>query len=330
MEKDLLGFVVGALDADEHRQVQQHLAADAEAHEELAALQRAVEPLALDRIPIEPPGGLAERTLAFVEEHSLEQLPHSPTDGAARSLAFPTVYFGRLDVLAAACLLIIAAGLVVPLVYQGLHNKGMLECQDTFRQLYAGLDAYDQTWHAAPRPGERGGIRYPTVNQVADPPKNVAGLVVPRLVKDGFLPKDFRIRCPGGQGSGLPIDFDEAMQMTMEEFRRRAAEFTPNYGYTLGYRSGPVLHGPHYSPAQPASSFVAVMADAGPFHGAAENSPNHGGHGQNVFFSDGSVKFLNTRFAGYDGDDIYSNKLKKVAAGADAYDTVIGPSPAQP
>jgi prepilin-type processing-associated H-X9-DG protein len=58
------------------------------------------------------------------------------------------------------------------------------------------------------------------------------------------------------------------------------------------------------------------------------NSINHGGAGQNVLFADGHVQFLPQRTFGE--DDIFLNRDRKVAAGLDATDIVLGYSAARP
>ena len=78
------------------------------------------------------------------------------------------------------------------------------------------------------------------------------------------------------------------------------------------------------NPEDPASGRYILLADVNPiFENLPENysqgflrelnkrlmqanSVNHGGRGQNVLLSDGSVEFLRTRIWGPDGDDIYT------------------------
>ena len=77
--------------------------------------------------------------------------------------------------------------------------------------------------------------------------------------------------------------------------------------------------------------YLPLMADCPPHDPGAGNSANHGGKGQNVLYMDGSVKFCTAPTAGVDRDNIYLNRVtKKVGAGADWDDDVLGSSAATP
>jgi len=64
MDPDLLGYLLNALAPEEQRQVEAYLASDPEARQRLRLLRQALAPLETDRDAIEPPPGLAARTLA--------------------------------------------------------------------------------------------------------------------------------------------------------------------------------------------------------------------------------------------------------------------------
>ncbi len=66
MREHLLGYLMGALDASQQKQVEQALENDPQLRRELALLSEALEPLRADRGLHEPPQGLADRTLDVV------------------------------------------------------------------------------------------------------------------------------------------------------------------------------------------------------------------------------------------------------------------------
>ena len=69
MRNELVGYLLNALDDDETRAVEAALAAAPQndpLRRELDVLRRAIEPLGRDRLPCDPPPGLAARTLRFV------------------------------------------------------------------------------------------------------------------------------------------------------------------------------------------------------------------------------------------------------------------------
>jgi prepilin-type processing-associated H-X9-DG protein len=98
-----------------------------------------------------------------------------------------------------------------------------------------------------------------------------------------------------------------------------------DYAYNLGYRHASGQPGPL---AERASAMSAVLSDA-PRHEGTRilegNSPNHGGIGQNVLFSDGHVGWRTTRRLGPQDGDLFLNNDHKAAPGADAADAVLAP-----
>jgi prepilin-type processing-associated H-X9-DG protein len=157
-------------------------------------------------------------------------------------------------------------------------------------------------------------------------------MVVPILLDEGALQReDVNVRCPGnGAPAGCPWTVDALKALSDEEFEQAAPRLFCCYAYSLGYQKNGTIHGL----SRRALSFpVPIMADRPPFReGSAENhpenSPNHGGGGQNVLFTDGHVSFLKGR--AFNGDDIFLNQNNRVAAGLNPNDTVLGISEARP
>ena len=117
------------------------------------------------------------------------------------------------------------------------------------------------------------------------------------------------------------------------EFKNAVQNLAGCYAYTLGYAdpSG-ALHGLRIDPDQP-NAFTPIVADRPPAdveNGNFANSPNHAGYGQNVLYIDGHAAFWKTRNAGVDGDDIFLNFDRKVAAGKSRFDSVLGASLCRP
>src|SRR5437899_9172807 len=75
MDDNLVGYLLGALDGDTHRAVDDYLRSDPDACRKLDRLRRALEPLEADRDDVAPPPGLAVRTLARVAELRLPPAP---------------------------------------------------------------------------------------------------------------------------------------------------------------------------------------------------------------------------------------------------------------
>jgi len=69
MREQLLGYVLGALDEDEHAQVEEALRRDPQLQREVELLHDSLDPLRAGEGAYEPPVGLAARTCQTVETH---------------------------------------------------------------------------------------------------------------------------------------------------------------------------------------------------------------------------------------------------------------------
>jgi anti-sigma-K factor RskA len=68
MQVELIGYLMGALEVEELRQVEQLLLAEAEARQQLEILRRSFAPLEADREQADAPRGLAIRTCQRIHE----------------------------------------------------------------------------------------------------------------------------------------------------------------------------------------------------------------------------------------------------------------------
>jgi prepilin-type processing-associated H-X9-DG protein len=322
MEPLLTGYLLHALTEREQSEAEAYLAQHPEAHETLAQLKAALEPLALDKDAPTPPPNLIERTLARVAEHiCTEKATPSelPTAPVVRSHSIAArAWWRRMDVLVAACLLVtvLGVGLITLGRLRGPTSAGMMaECKNNLRQFSNALQTY-RDLHG----------RFPDVSKEA--PRNVAGMVVPILSDAGMLPTGASIRCPG---LGSPLtnqsNLGALRAMSEDEFKQLSPSLSMCYAYSLGYRDAVGgIHAPADVPND-GKSQTPLMADRPPAEGVLTNSINHAGSGQNVLFADGSVQFLPIRTRA--DDDIFLNRDKRVAAGIDALDAVLGYSGAR-
>lgn len=313
MDVDLIGYVVGAVDESERRAIAERLAADAELRRRADRLEQALRPLASDAESPAPPPGLAARTMAYIESCA----PRPTVRRVRRIEGVGAFLRRRLDLAVAASIAVCVIGLLFPLIYRIKTTHDRLICQADMQEIFRGLDAY-RSQHG----------RFPSVADVAPAPRNVAGMVIPKLIADGYLGSDFQIRCPSSEVS-LPVSYEQALAMNLPDFYRNASRLTPCFGYSLGYRDGNgQLHPPGVENGEVSASLVALLADCGPRD--AGNSLNHGGTGQNVLFVDGSCRFVTSRRAGLWGDDMYLNDRQLVGAGTCPEDIVIADGLARP
>jgi len=323
MQDNFVGYLLNSLDPDAQREVEEYLRTHPEALRQVDLLRQALEPLEADVDTIEPPPGLAVRTLACVAEYCCRDLPRAPARPRPGPEAPTLRWWRRADVLVAAGLLLCVT-LLIPPVVGYLRGQHQLEsCKNNLAQFGFALARYSDHHQGA----------FPDVAD-AKLPRNVAGMVVPILISEGQLPPDaVSVRCPGnGPPRRCPWDLEKLRQLSDKEFDELAPYLSCCYAYTLGFFDpvdGKVRGFTRFTRGQ---FPVPIMADQPPFRArnrvSPDNSPNHGGLGQNVLFTDGHVEYFTSRAFG--GDDIYLNRHKEIAAGEDSEDIVLGPSEARP
>jgi hypothetical protein len=331
MDKNLVGYLLNALDAETQREVEDHLRDSAPAQQRLEQLRRALEPLAADNEPPEPPPGLWLRTLAFVAEDRCRRLPPAPQPVTVLAGGPPSrSWWRRSDVLIAASLLLLAALISIPWIGQLRHRHQIEACKDNLRRFHTALVSYSDLHQ-----GE-----FPRVEE--QPPRNVAGIFVPVLNDHHLLPAELSVACPG-VGKHEPTarsvkDLEDLHRTRAEEYNRAAQSLSGCYAYSLGYvntdgNGRKQLCGLR----RDSGDYLPIMADRPPFApgavvGVPGNSPNHGGEGQNVLHIDGHVRYLTDRVlpGATPNDDIYLNHRNRIAAGEGPDDTVLGSSWANP
>lgn len=312
MEENLVGYLCNALDEDTQQAVEDFLQKNPEAQRRLEVLRKALEPLAGDQEPPEPPPGLVVRTLARVAEHSCSKLPPAPA--IAGKVAPQRRRWWRADALVAAALLIAILGVVLSGLYTARDYQARTACAKNLNEFHQALVNYSLNHDK----------RFPSVAD-QDHPYNVAGIVVPVLAAGaGQMPS---IRCPAnGSARGPTMTMEQLRDLDPEDFARQAPHLSGCYAYTLGYQDET---GRYHGLSQDSDGNLPLMGDR-PADGRHEgNSPNHGGRGQNILHVNGKVDFYRHR-ATAAGDDVYLNHRRRVAAGVDDRDAVLGSSGDRP
>jgi hypothetical protein len=324
VDENLIGYLLDALEPAERRKVERYLRANPEAAERLAVLQEALEPLAADSEPIEPPLGLWVRTLGRIADYRNQSLPQAPQIPAGRSGGPGGSWWRRADVAVAASILLCASLLLTPGLGQLRYRANIAACQNNLREVHTALAAYS----------DRHQGKFPDIASAAPEPRNVAVLFIPMLREDGLLPETTKVSCPavGGQPTTV-LSLRQINQLALDDFNRSVAGMAGCYAYSLGYSDENGIHGIRLIPEMPNISFLPIMADRPPDDidgGSVVNSPNHGGRGQNVLYVDGRCAFWANRTVGVAGDDIYLNYEMKVKAGKSIWDSVLATGECRP
>jgi hypothetical protein len=307
MREQLVGYLLGALDADEHQAVDERLKHDPELAAELERLRKCLEPLDACEDDCEMPcAGLAAKTFSYVMARV------GPRPGQFGS----SNQWRAQDIFVAGMVVVVAAMLVFPAISSSRYQAQIRGCQANLLHIGHGLLQYSAV-HNQFFP------EVPTSGNLA-----AAGVYAPRLLEAGLI-EQRHVRCPASTASvGLNIpSIDELQRAQGARLRQLQREMGGSYGYSLGY----VADGTYHRLRNLGRSTFALMSDApSGGHRGTLGSSHHGVSVQNVLFEDGRVQLLNTRQVSDVGDDIFQNHRGHVAAGVDSHDSVIVSSETAP
>lgn len=320
MKDDLIGYLLDALEPSEQDRIERRIDEEPRAREELERLRAAIVPLAWDDA-IEPPAGLAARTLSAIETvaGATAAAPGAGLPPPVRDVASGPNRFRAIDVITAGGVIAAALVLILPAISNLRVDQDRIVCAERLRSLGVALAMYADV--------ERG--RLPFVSPAG--PMNNAGIFSVMLKARDLLPTARSLVCPSANNLVVSVPSVEqylggqSNPHVNDRYRRLMAG---SYSYPVGYqedgRHEGVLRGDGYLP---------VLADRPARPGEATallkgNSPNHGGRGQNVLYADGRVRWLPTPMAGK--DNIFLNDACMVGAGNGPGDAVLGVSEATP
>lgn len=348
MRNDLVGFLLGALEPDEARRVEESLADPQRGgalRGDLARLQRALEPLAADRMPFVAPAGLAARTLrgiasardaaeraaAPVGHAAREAAAHRPQAGAPHRHRPPRAASGWSDdrpvpversmnwidkaILAATALA--ACVLLFPAVGALVSRSRATQTERRLARVGEALQGYAASHRHYPSPPDGG-------------PMSRGGLYAPLLVSEHrIVADDGTLLVPGSplsRSGTFRIPTIQALEdaRDTDAFEEMVRSMGGDFGYTLGHRDAagrlqPIvgLHRRHHP----------LMADAPDASG--ERSDNHADGLHHVLWEDGHVDRLDESRIHVE-DHLFRNHDGMPAAGKDPEDAVIGDSHHQP
>lgn len=311
MRDYLIGYLLEALEPDEHEMVAAQLSRDPQLKRELELISRSLQPLGVDREHFDPPRGLAERTCEFVVMQSQATL-------APPAAAFLPGRWTVTDLVVAAGLFFAATMLFFPALNQSRFAARLTGCQSNLRQIGLALTNYSQQ-HRGFFPN------VPLEGSLA-----AAGVYATRLLDQGFLQEPNVLVCPAStlaNSAAVRIPtLGEVQGARGANLARLQQLMGGSYGYNIGYVSG---DGRYQSTQNLGRAKFAIMADT-PNATAPYQSLNHEGSGQNVLFEDLHVQYLTSCKAHGCSDDIYVNDDGQVAPGLHMHDAVIGPSAVKP
>ena len=322
MRENLIGYLLDSL--DEHERVEIDVALKKQnpsraTEKELTHLQRALEPLRIDRDPIEAPTGLAERTIAATRQLAGEQSSLPSASDAVIPATHQRAWIDRLILAAAA---VAAVVLIVPLLRESIEDSRAIRAERNLQQVGRALHGYADTERMFPTPPGEG-------------PLSRAGLYAPTLVSaHRLMPDDGLLVYPGSaldQAGNFRIPDRETVQKAIggEGFERLIERMGGDYGYTLGHRDEAGILQPIRDQRRTHHPLMADAPDA-----SGERSSNHPEGIHHILYEDGRVEKID--IAGdnlgrlHRDDHLYRNHDGEIAAGKDEEDAVIGDSHHQP
>lgn len=350
--EDLLGYLLGALEADEHRRVDRAVAECPEVQFELARLRERVTPLArLEEVESltgasgsDFPAGLARRACEFVarESRHVDQVSNGGENGsespkgtlskdASSKVGLRPAVMSSVsgefadrrswqlqDFIVVSAVVMLAAGILSPAILASRNQMRLAACQDNLRRVGMALfnyaEAHDNRFVPIARTG----------------PLNVAGAYAPVLKAGGFIDEDRVFYCGSAVQNGLykvqETPSLAALDKAFRENNQQLAELQSLMGGSYGYSLGHYEQDQYVGPMNLGRSFRVMMADAPSPALANRNSANHDGQGLNILFEDGSVRHSASASIGVGKESIFLNRNGLVAAGADVHDSVIGAS----
>ena len=348
-QEDLLGYVLGALDAQEQRDLQQTIDQNPEIEEELLRIKTSLLPLdALETAG--PRVGLARRTCESVASwqkgkssgdsvlptdltslgpsiQALVSAEADPSDSLTSPVAESNVAKIRpaisqrvfhprswsiADVLVGTALVMICAGLLFPVINQTRNHSRVMACQNNLRQVGVAMMNYSSI-------NEGSFVAIPSSGNLA-----ASGCYAPILKDAGLVEDDSVFSCAGVTTNDTPVRIASCDQIlaakSEQEINYYRHTMGGHYGYTMGYCE----NDKYVAPRSMGRTDVVLLADKPSSDLQGRRSANHNGSGQNCLFEDGRVEFVKGHT--FAGDALFENDYGIVAPGSHAWDNVIAPS----
>ena len=150
MNEDIIGFVTGALDAQEHQRIEDLMRSDTDLQSQVDLIRRSLRPLESYR-HCEPPSDLYKQTLAYVfdqvDVHKVGvAMPMAQPAFTSKELVTSSRRSWRpMDIFVMG---IVAASLLMllsPALLNSRFTAELRQCQNNLQNLYAGFSQYSIT-----------------------------------------------------------------------------------------------------------------------------------------------------------------------------------------
>ncbi|PHS18733.1 MAG: hypothetical protein COA78_01745 [Blastopirellula sp.] len=335
MRDQMLGYLLGALDEDETREVRQLIESQPEIQDEFNRLKKHIDNLENSWDDVPAPSGLAAKTCGLLDdpiaaqamllekgsppEESIDDRPTPKSTGFFDSITSGRSQFTLLDSLVALGACLAAAAIFFPALAGSRMLANRLQCENQLRQVGVALQKYA---YSSPL------NEYPSIT--AKGPFSAAVTFGPKLIANGYLQNENVLSCMPSQRNNDLKPFPSMEQLRsadLKDLPELHARLDPVYNYNLGMQKSGKISPPQFKGRShyPLASDVVFISDAR----ASDDSIStlkHGGQGVNVLFDDGTVRFfkLNTKDAPKMIPQYFINDDGVMGPGLSEEDPVLG------
>jgi hypothetical protein len=141
MREHLVGYLLNAVEPDEHKLVEEKLASDDSLRQDMKVLEWSLHPLSVDHGHHEPPQGLAQRCCQFVYSRT-EVMPVALSPAGTIGGTVNKRRWSWLDLSVAGAIAVAAAVLLVPAIYQSNAHARLLACQNNLKDIGLATASY--------------------------------------------------------------------------------------------------------------------------------------------------------------------------------------------
>lgn len=336
-EVDLIGYLLGALDPDEAARVAARIDRDPLLRDEADRLYASLPKTEATWGSELPPPGLAERTMAALEQFAdspaaaalsaagapapvgplaVEPVPTSTVSSNTVSASdggtsgFGSRSWGLQDWIAVTAMTALLASLAVPALINSRHQAQLTACRNNLRTVGRAIGDYADIHRGRMPVGEPGS------------PFETVGAYAPILAAESLI-RDDDLICPSSSFKNEVGTFriptaEQLIRMKPDALAYMQRVMGGSYGFTLGY----AIDGAVQELKREGNPFRVVMADR-PEGG--DLAVAHG-NGMNVLFDDGHCAFLHLDSPSLLDPQLFVNRIGAVAPGLDQDDSVIAPS----
>ncbi len=315
MQESLIGYLLGALDADEAARLEARLEQDPQLQERLRHAAQTLRPLKVDDDDIEPPPGLAQGTCCYVER-AKRLMPSACYERVATSPNWTLV-----DLTIAAGIFLAACLLFFPAINNSRYHAQVAGCQNNLLHIGRALIKYSENSHGL----------FPQVPATGN--MAVAGMYAPTLRALELIIEDRRFLCPASVDSETDMTFRIPAVEEIEQARGPTlialqSTMGGDYGYKLGYMTS---RGKLSGTPNRRRVYFVLMSDAPGERFLCDTSSRRGfSKHRNVLFESGHVRLLPMATVCWCKDELFTNDRGEISAGTHVDDTVIANSGTAP